>query len=65
MVISETFSEGTPFQPLIICFVYRVMIGKGRTFRFAVASYRPKGFICEKFEATSEGLLVFDEKIER
>jgi len=27
MAISETFSEGTPYLPLIICFVYRVTTG--------------------------------------
>lgn len=51
----ETFSEGTPFQPLFICFIYRGMIGNGRTFRFAIASYRPKGIICERAKATSQG----------
>ena len=41
------------------------MIGNGRTLRFAVASYRPKGVFCEKVIAISEGSLMFNEKIER
>lgn len=31
MVISETFSEGTPFQPLIICLVFE-SVGERKDF---------------------------------
>jgi len=38
VAISETFSEGTSFQPLIICLVFKSRWGIERTLRVAVAS---------------------------
>jgi len=41
--ILETFSEGTSFQPLIICLVFESCWGIGRTLRIAERLMGPKG----------------------
>ena len=53
----ESFSEGTPFQPLVICFVYRVMMWNGRTLRIAKASSGRKAVVVSLLSTDLSGPL--------